>query len=181
MTEQHSGTARRILHAINLGEKWLSVVAFSALVLIIFGDVVSRELTGAGLYWATQSGVWANVLIVMAGFGLASADGAHLRPRFADTWLPLRWLPTLETAQHAVMSLFCAAACWLASGVVLGSWQLGEVSLDLFLPIWPVQIFLPLALSLAALRHGIFALVAELRPQETAALAISVAGRDDPA
>ncbi|MEC9375763.1 MAG: TRAP transporter small permease [Pseudomonadota bacterium] len=133
--------------------------------MIIFSDVLSRELTGAGLYWATQTGVWANVLIVMAGFGLASSDGAHLRPRFADSWLPDKWSSSLETLEHSFMSLFCAAAFWLAINVVLETRRLGEVSIDLFLPIWPIQLFLPIALAIAAFRHAIFAYIPSLRPK----------------
>ena len=160
-------TARRLLAAISAVERLLCVAAFAVVVAVLFADVVSREVTEAGLYWAPQVGVWANVVVVMAGFGLASASGAHLRPRFADGWLPGHWEPTLVTAQHALTALFCAAATWLATGVVLDSWRLGEVSLDLFLPIWPVQACLPLALGVATLRHGLYAFCAELRPAET--------------
>lgn len=173
MIEASSGRAVRLLAALDRVEKILVVVAFSLLVTIIFADVVSREFTGAGLHWATQSGVWANVLIVMAGFGLASSDGAHLRPRFADNWLPGAWSDWIETGQHAVMSAFCLGAAGLSAAVVFGSWQLGEVSLDLFVPIWPVQSLLPLALLSAGVRHGIYAGAPQTRPTETGALVLS--------
>ena len=88
---ESASLAGRVLAAIRVVEKTLVVTAFSILVLVVFADVVSREITGAGLYWASQVGVWANVIVVMAGFGLASADGVHLRPRFADNWLPATW------------------------------------------------------------------------------------------
>ncbi len=166
--------ARRFLRGLRTVENVLCVMAFALLVAIIFADVVSRELTNSGLYWAAQSGVWANVLVVLAGFGLASADGTHLRPRFADNWLPRSWHGILETLQHAVMSLFCAAASWLACMVVLESQQLGEVSLDLFLPIWPIQGLLPLALIAATARHAVYAMHRELRPGESGALAAIV-------
>jgi TRAP-type C4-dicarboxylate transport system permease small subunit len=167
----------RLLGWLDRVEKALCIIAFALLVVIIFADVVSREFSGSGLYWATQSGVWANVLIVMAGFGLASSDGAHLRPRFADNWLPASLAGLIDTAQHALMSLFCGAAAALSTAVVFGSWQLGEVSLDLFVPIWPVQALLPLALFAAAFRHGIYAVVARTRPTETGALVLT--GRSD--
>jgi TRAP-type C4-dicarboxylate transport system permease small subunit len=153
-------------------EKLLALTAFGLLVAVVFADVVSRELTGAGLYWASQVGVWANVLVVMAGFGLASADGAHLRPRFADNWLPQAWIPGLMTAQHGCMALFCVLIAALAARVVAGSWTLGEVSIDLYLPVWPVQLFLPSAFFAAALRHGLYAAFPALRPQDTNAMAM---------
>ncbi len=161
-----------LLRGLQKFEKWLAVAAFALLVVVIFADVVSRELTGAGLYWASQVGVWANVIVVMAGFGLASAEGVHLRPRFTDQWLPHSWAAGLVTAQHACMAVFCALIGALATRVVLGSWELGEVSIDLFAPVWPVQLFLPLAFFAAALRHGLYAVFPALRPDDSSAMAM---------
>ena len=164
-----NGMAKSILSALRKTERFLCVCAFTTLVLIIFADVVSRELTNAGLYWASQTGVWANVLIVMAGFGIASSEGTHLRPRFADSWLPQSWQKQLQFVQHLLMSGFCAATFILTLQVVFGSWQLGEVSLDLFLPVWPIQALLPAAFAAATLRHAIYAFNPLLRPRETGA------------
>jgi TRAP-type C4-dicarboxylate transport system permease small subunit len=167
------GFAARLLHGIRVVEKLLCIAAFSVLIAVIFADVLSRELTSSGLYWASQTGVWANVLVVMAGFGLAASDGAHLRPRFADGWLPQSWAGALEFLQQITMALFCLAIAILSLWVVLGSWQLGEVDIDLFLPVWPVQAALPTAFFAAALRYSIYAFNPELRPAETSALAIA--------
>ena len=169
---ESAGFAAQSLSAIRAVEKLLCIAAFAVLVTVVFADVLSRELTGAGLYWASQTGVWANVLVVMAGFGLASADGAHLRPRFTDSWLPASWTGVLQLLQHCTMAVFCFAIAALSLGVVLGSWQLGEVDIDLFLPIWPVQAALPAAFLAGGLRYTIYALCPALRPQETSALAL---------
>ena len=169
---ESAGFAAQALRAIRAVEKYLCISAFAVLVTVIFADVLSRELTGTGLYWASQTGVWANVLVVMAGFGLASADGAHLRPRFTDSWLPARWTDVLQFLQHFTMAVFCFAIAALSLGVVLGSWQLGEVDIDLFLPIWPVQAALPAAFFAGGLRYTIYAVCPELRPMETSALAL---------
>ena len=159
-----------LLRKIRRVEKIICITAFVLLIAVVFADVLSREASGAGIYWASRVGVWANVFVVLAGFGLASADGAHLRPRFADNWLPASFSPALEFMQHLVMSLFCIAIGGLALSVVLGSYQLREVSLDLYVPIWPVQALLPLAFFTAAIRHGLYAFVPALRPAETGAM-----------
>jgi TRAP-type C4-dicarboxylate transport system permease small subunit len=170
MSEAASRQAARLLSILQRAEQVLAIVAFLVLVGVVFADVVSRELTGAGLYWASQAGVWANVIVVMAGFGLASSAGANLRPRFTDNWLPHSWEPVLLTLQYAVMALFCLAIGVLAALVVQDSWRLGEVSIDLFLPVWPIQLFMPLAFVVAALRNGLYAALPELRPVEGSAL-----------
>lgn len=162
----------RLLRLLQACERWLAISAFLILIVVIFADVLNRELTGSGLYWASQIGVWANILVVMAGFGLASADGAHLRPRITDAWLPDSWQPALHTLQHSCMALFCICIALLAARVVGESWRLGEVSIDLFWPIWPIQMFLPLAFGVAALRHSLYVLYPSLRPAEQSALAL---------
>lgn len=161
-------TAKWLLRRLRSIESLLCISAFCLLAGVIFADVVSRELRGAGFYWATQTGVWANVVVVMAGFGLASASGMHLRPRFADGWLPRSWAPAITRLQHVCMSLFCFGAAALAAGVTFESWQLGEISIELFVPIWPVQIMLPLAFGAAAVRHALYAIWPELAPSEAA-------------
>ena len=166
--------AGKLLKHLDRLERLLTIAAFIVLVLVVFADVVSREVQGAGLFWASQTGVWANVIVVMAGFGLASSAGAHLRPRFADQWLPVSWHATIETLQHIVMALFCLSLGLLASRVVAGSWQLGELSLDLFLPVWPIQLFLPLAFLAGTLRHGLYAFYPSLRPIESNSAAFVV-------
>lgn len=163
--------AAAFLKWLGRSERWLALCAFLVLVLVVFADVLSRELTGAGLYWSSQTAVWANVLVVMAGFGLASADSSHLRPRFADGWLPHSWHAVLQTLQHVVMAGFSLTIAVLAARVTFGSWQLGEISIELLLPVWPVQAFLPLAFFGACLRHTIFACYPALRPVDTSAMA----------
>ena len=169
MTALSHTAGRRILQALGTFEKLLCALGFIVLVAVLFADVISREATATGLHWASRIGVWANVLVVMAGFGLASADGAHLRPRFADGWLPATWEPALQTLQHLLMAVFCFAIGTMAALVVAGSFRLGEVELTLFLPVWPVQALLPLAFLGGALRHLIYALAPALRPAETGA------------
>lgn len=164
--------AAALLVVIGCIEKVLCVAAFAILVAVLFADVISREATAAGIHWAPQIGVWANVFVVMAGFGLASASGAHLRPRFADGWLPDAWQGALGFLQHFLMALFCLAIGVVALRVVAGSYQLGEVEITLFWPIWPAQAMLPLAFFAGALRHGIYACCAELRPADSGAFDI---------
>lgn len=161
--------AMQVLRWLGVVERVLCALGFVVLVVVLFADVLSREATASGIHWASQIGVWANVLVVMAGFGLASGAGAHLRPRFADGWLPTAWEPALQTLQHLLMALFCLAIGGVAASVVTGSFRLGEVELTLFLPVWPVQALLPLAFLGGAVRHAIYAWAPELRPAETGA------------
>jgi C4-dicarboxylate transporter, DctQ subunit len=156
--------ARGLLSRLARVERGVTFAAFLVLIAVVFLDVLSREFTGSGLHWASQAGVYANVIVVMVGLGVASATGAHLRPRFADGWLPARFNGVLERLQELLMALFCLAFAGLGVDIVFETWRLGEVSPALGNPVWLVQLVVPLAFAVAALRHGLYALWPALRP-----------------
>lgn len=164
----------RMMAALSSAERAVTFVAFALLILAVFGDVLSRELTGTGLHWARQGGVYANLFVVMFGLGLASAGGSHLRPRFADGWLPARLTPFLERANDLGMAAFCFAFAAIAAGVVIDSFGLQERSVALRIAVWPFQAVIPLAFAIAGLRHLVYAVYPELRPRDVGALATDV-------
>ncbi len=152
------------LRACSRFERGLTFLAFMLVIAVVFADVVSRELVGTGIHWARQAGVYANVFVVMFGIGLASADAAHLRPRFADGWLPSAWSPVIDRISEFLMAAFCGAFAWVALGVVAETFSLQERSAVLRTLVWPVQAALPIAFSLAAIRHCLYGLFPVLRP-----------------
>jgi TRAP-type C4-dicarboxylate transport system permease small subunit len=159
--------AGRLLERIGRFERGLSFAAFLILIGVIFADVLSREVAGTGLHWARQAGVYANLFVVMLGLGLASAQGDHLRPRFADHWLPLRWEPFLNRTQDGIMALFCLGFAVVAINVVAESFAISERSTALPVPVWPIQAVIPAVFLIAAIRHAAFCLFPGLRPAAT--------------
>ena len=156
------------LRRIGRVERVVTFVAFLVLIGVIFADVLMRETTGSGLHWARQAGVYANVFVVMFGIGIASAAGAHLRPRFADSWLPVRLLPALMRLQDALMACFCLSFAIVAGLVVADSFLLAERSVVLRMLIWPFQAIVPIVFVIATVRHGLFAIFPAVRPTESA-------------
>jgi TRAP-type C4-dicarboxylate transport system permease small subunit len=159
--------ARRLLEAMLRVERIVTFVAFLVLITVIFGDVAIRELTGSGLHWARQAGVYANLFVVMFGVGIASASGGHLRPRFADNWLPARFEPLLRRVQDALMACFCLFFAVIAATVVVDSAALGERSAVLRVAVWPFQAVVPLVFAFATVRHGLYAAHPSLRPPDS--------------
>ncbi|MDJ0653895.1 MAG: TRAP transporter small permease [Xanthomonadales bacterium] len=157
---------RKFLQRLHSVEKAATFLAFLVLIGALFLDVVYREFTGVGLHWARQVGVYANIVVVMLGLGLASAGGAHLRPRFADHWLPKNWEPVLQRLQEGLMALFCLGFGLLALQITLQAWQLQERSILIGVVVWPIMAVMPLAFFIATVRHGLYAWTPELRPDD---------------
>lgn len=108
------------------------------------------------------------IITAMVGFGLASQSGKHLRPKFADHWIPESWEPLIERLQEWLTAAFCLTFAVVATGVVAETRALEETSRMLRIPIWPMQSVIPLAFYVAALRHAIFALYPALKPRAEA-------------
>ena len=130
----------------------------------MFADVAFREITGTGLHWSRQLGVYANLFVVMFGLGVASSAGAHLRPRFADNWLPKSWSPFLTRLQEAIMSLFCLLFAIVAFQVVVETFNDNVQSIVLRIVVWPFQAVIPIAFLLTSIRHFFYSIDPSQRP-----------------
>ncbi len=153
-----------VLRGLLQVERIIAIAAFGVLVLVLFGDVLSRELSGSGLHWSAEAGVYANVFLVLAGFGMATAQGSHLRPRFADGWLPQAWEPGLQRLGFLLTAVFCACLCAYSIQLVLETLALGERSLRLGWPVALIQLVLPLAFFAGALRNSLYTVYPGLNP-----------------
>jgi TRAP-type C4-dicarboxylate transport system permease small subunit len=102
----------------------------------------------------------------MIGFGMASSGGTHLRPRFADHWLPADWEPVLVRLQEAMMALFCLGFAVVAFQVLAQTYAIHERSVVLQVAVWPFQAVIPVVFVIAAVRHGLYAAQPQLRPVE---------------
>ncbi|MCP5360413.1 MAG: TRAP transporter small permease [Steroidobacteraceae bacterium] len=167
----------RLLAALRVCEVALTSAAFAVLVTVVFADVAWRWLSGSGLIWAREVGVFANIVLTILGIGIASADGTHLRPRFFDRIFPAAWDGALTRLQELLTALGFAVLAWIAIAVVHETWQLEDRSIVLRWLVWPVQLVLPLAFVLGTLRHGIFAAFPPLRPMDRDETTVEVPAR----
>lgn len=156
--------ARSFLKVVSKAERTITLLAFAIMTLVIIADVFSRKLTGVGVAGAPRIGVFAMIATAFVSFGLASDARRHLRPKFADGWFPAHWDGFITRIQELLTAAFCLAFAVIAVGVVQETYELGEATRMLRIPVWPMQAIIPLVFFIAAIRHSIFGLIPELRP-----------------
>ncbi len=83
--------AQQFLKWLKALEATICVIAFSAAAIALIADVLGREIFGSGIFGAQRFAVWATAISGLIGFALVTSEAGHLRPQFADKWLP-RWL-----------------------------------------------------------------------------------------
>jgi len=168
--------ARHLLAIWHRVECVIAVVCFSFIAACIMIDVLGREILGrlflllhidagpTGLFGAQRMGILALVIGAYAGIGIATATGAHLRPRVADGWVPRNWGPAMDRLADVITGVFLVAAAWMSAVFVLQSYQIDERTMVLDWLVWPFQAAIPLGFLSASVRYFFFAVWPALRP-----------------
>ncbi|MDG2242179.1 MAG: TRAP transporter small permease [Rhodospirillaceae bacterium] len=155
--------ARAFLHYLRIFEQTLCFLAFLVMAGALMGDVLRREFTGSGWFGAPQVGVVGMIVVAYMGISLASANGSHFRPKFADVVLR-RWDSLANRIGEFGFAAFCYFMAYIAFDVAVESYELDDVSAVLRWPIWPVQGVIVMGFGLVAIRHTLYGIFIDLRP-----------------
>ncbi|CAN7371629.1 TRAP transporter small permease subunit [Pseudorhodoferax sp. LjRoot39] len=145
-------------------EAFICVGAFSIVVIALMSDVIGREVFGHGVFGAQRIAVWAAAVVGLVGFALVTSDAGHLRPQFADRWLPRSAEPVLGRVADLTSALICIFLGCYAVLFVHSSFALGERGIGVAIEVWPLQTILPWMFLSSAFRHLSFAAFPALKP-----------------
>lgn len=167
--------ARRAVALWHRIECVIAVTAFGFIAVVLIGDVLGRELIGpiyrlfdikgqAGVYAAQKMSVYALVIGSFCGVGIATATGSHLQPRLGYGWIPAAWGPGMNRLADVFTGCFMLGVAWFGWVYVRSSMG-SELRAQAFnIPIWPIQLAIPLGFASAAIRYFFFARWPALRP-----------------
>ena len=159
--------AEQFLATLFAVEKWVAVAAFAVITVVLFADVLGREVFGHGIFWAQRAAVYAATIGGLLGFTLCVAKGGHLRPSSFDKLAPAAWNRALNRLADLIAAAICLFLAIYGVNFVLNSFQLGERGQAIDMPLWPVQIILPYCFISAMLRYLVYAGFPALRPAES--------------
>lgn len=143
----------RLDNAVASVEKVIITSALTVMVTVVFAQVVLRYVFSIGLPWAEEL---ARYLMIWSGFfgaSLATHARRHLKIDFLSRAIrsdPLRSF--IQRCALAISGLFCAFFCGLGVILVHHSYGMGRHSPAMEIPIWWVQLSIPLAAGLMAAR-----------------------------
>lgn len=146
-------------------EATVCVLAFFITAGALMADVLAREFFGNGLFGAQRLAVWTTAIAGLLGFALVTAERGHLRPTFLDGLLPKALEPYIERIGEVISAAICLGLGVYAAEFVQSSAQLGERGMAIPILVWPIQMVLPWMFLSSALRHLIYAVRMDLRPQ----------------
>ncbi len=145
-------------------EKAVAFICFLVMLLALIADVAGRQFFHQGIFGSVRVAMYGLILCAMAGFGLATATGGHLRPGFLGNALPqVAQGSAIRLGQiaSAAILLILAHAAWK---MVAFSILIDERDLSLDTPVWIAQMALPVRFVFSAFRHLCFAVFPALMP-----------------
>jgi TRAP-type C4-dicarboxylate transport system permease small subunit len=155
---------RAVHRALRALEEALILVGSVVMTVALLAEWVARQGWGQTLLGSNQIALYGAVALTLAGLARASADDAHLRPAWLQSWWP--W-PVPQRLCDGIAAALYGALCWFAGVYVLESMAFDQRVPVLYWPLWTVQWLLPLALGGSALHYLAFCCQPELKPQRT--------------
>jgi len=133
-------------------EDAMLALLLAAMILIGGWQIFMRNVIGISLSWADESQRLLLLWLALLGAVAASRDRKQLRIDLASRYLegfPRHLLEALADLLTAVVSGIIG---WYALSFVRETWRFGDVVLGQ-IPAWIVQVILPFAFLMIAIRH----------------------------
>lgn len=158
--------ADRVLAGLFSLESFFAVTGYAVVSGLLVLDVSMRELFGTSIYGAQRVSVYIMIITGFLGLGLAAARGRHLRPRFADRLIPIRFTDLAARTGDVIMMAVLLCFAWIGVRFVLEAREFEDMARIIDIPLWYLHLVVPYAFATTALRYALFAAYPSLRPEE---------------
>lgn len=133
-------------------EKIFLVIGVSVMILAVFFDIVLRELFDNGFIWAKELAAFLMIWVGFVGASLAAKENKHIVVGVPEKLFPKKILPYVSLFASVIIFLVTIMIAYLGFNYVLETKEFGETSLVLNIPLWIVQIIIPVSLLIIAFR-----------------------------
>ena len=144
----------------------VAVCAYIMTAGLLLGEVIAREFFLESIWGSQKIAVFGAIVAGSIGMAIATSENSHLRPTFADGILPQPWVDRAGDLISAGLFIFFG---YFGIQMVVETYEFKIVAEVIRVPLWMIQIVFPYAFFSAALRHIIFAISPDLKPQPAAA------------
>ena len=120
--------------------------------LVLFANVVARYFFNWGVSWAEELVRYEIIWMVFIGGSVAARKGIHIGIDILATFSPPRIRRVIHLVINAISLAFCVFVSVMGFDLVTQAKMFGQVAPALQIPIWIVQMAIPIGGSLMALR-----------------------------
>lgn len=145
-------------------EKWLIVLITILMTLVIFFDFLGRYIFSQSITWAGSAGSYLMFWLGLIGASMATKNEKHLRANIINKILPSQISKYLISFSYFLAMIFCIIFTYLSFIYTLDSFKFGDISNVLNIPLWIVQIILPISFLIMTYRFGFYSLKYLVKP-----------------
>jgi len=143
---------RWLLNLFNNLESYLCRFLLATFVILLFMQILSRQLFDYSFSWTEELSVYMFVWFVYLGASYAAKLNAHNRVTFQLKWLPHKAYIAMEVITDLIWLGFNCAFIWLSYDFVFNRMNLFWKSQTLGIPMKYVYMILPFAFLLMSIR-----------------------------
>lgn len=140
-------------------EKLFLITAVSLMTLIVFFDFVLRELFDYSFVWAKELASFMMIWVGFIGASYATKENKHLVVGIPEKLFPKKILPYVSLFVNLLVFIVTVFLAYLGFLYVQETKEIGETSLVLNIPLWIVQIIIPVSLIIIAVRFVTLAIL----------------------
>jgi C4-dicarboxylate transporter, DctQ subunit len=133
-------------------ESYICRVLLSCFVILLFAQIVSREVFGYSISWTEELSVYMFVWFVFFGASYAARLSAHNRVTFQFKWLPEKVTMLLVLLSDLIWVAFNSYFVYLSFDFVFNRMNLFWKSQTLGIPMKYIYLVLPITFALMTLR-----------------------------
>jgi TRAP-type C4-dicarboxylate transport system permease small subunit len=135
----------------------IAALALFAMMLLTFADVVGRKVLGNSIPGAVELTELGMLVLIFMALPLASLAGEHITFDLLDRILPSRALFLQQTLAHVLTGAAFGGAAWLVWRRSARTFQMGDITSRLEIPLGPFHQMIAVMLLLTALTHAALA------------------------
>lgn len=144
--------AALLLKILDNFESYVCRTLLALFVLLLFAQIVSREVFQKSLSWSEELAVYMFVWFVFFGASYAAKLSAHNRVTFHFKWLPAKMALAMEAIADLIWIAFNCYFVYLACDFIFNRMNIFWKSQTLGVPMKYIYLILPIAFSLMTLR-----------------------------
>ena len=141
-----------ILKILDNLESYICRALLALFVLLLFAQIVSREVFQQSLSWSEELAVYMFVWFVFFGASYAAKLSAHNRVTFHFKWLPEKMAIAMEAMADLIWIAFNCYFVYLSYDFIFNKMNLFWKSQTLGVPMKYIYLILPIAFSLMTIR-----------------------------
>jgi C4-dicarboxylate transporter DctQ subunit len=140
--------------ALSKAEEFLLGVLLTTASLVLFANVVARYVFNWGFPWAEELVRYEIIWMVFLGGSIAARQGLHIGVDLLVRFAPVPLRKPIDILINLISLTFCLLILYYGASLISQTKMFGQVSPALQVPMWMVQLAIPLGAGLMALRFA---------------------------